>query len=82
LVVPFWSICGEGRVLSVSVWRERLPKWMALGPDSLVKVWVWRREVARDIADGRVRGRVAKKVSLQAATETRPSSMPARNEPL
>jgi hypothetical protein len=49
---------------------------MALEPNGLVTEGVRRGKGGRDMSDGRLREGVAKKVRLQAASETRPSSMP------
>ena len=65
--------------MHVGVWRERLPRGSALGLGSLVQYCVWRRESGRDTGTGRLREGVARKLRLQAASETRPSSMPILN---
>lgn len=75
LLVPFCSI-GREVFIGGDVWRERLPRECALKLDSLVKCCVRKRERGRDAGSGRVREGVARKLRLQAASETRPSSMP------
>lgn len=76
LVVPFCSI-GGGLFIDVLVCRERLPRTNALELGSLVRYRVWKGESGRDTG---LREGVARKLRLQAATDTRPSSMPILGE--